>query len=129
MVKELVGPKFNQVDSTDAAGKEGPQEFVDTTRIDRNRGCLPLFDSDWSALCQTLYDGVDQEDGKPMYNKLRDVTKKVGIKNFLRAHERALDAEKKSAGETLFVENLKGHVKHRTQERKDLWEVLFSLQK
>ena len=27
---------------------------MDTTRIDRHRCGAPLFDSDWSTLCQTL---------------------------------------------------------------------------
>ena len=31
----------------------------------------PLVDSDWSALCQTLYDGVEQEEWVTMYNVLR----------------------------------------------------------
>ena len=45
---------------------------MDTTRIDRNTS---LLDSDESALCQTLYDGVVQEDWESMYNTLRKGTK------------------------------------------------------
>ena len=37
----------------------------DTTRIDRNKWSLLLVDSDWSALCQTLYGGGEQEDWSP----------------------------------------------------------------
>ena len=36
--------------------------------------------SDWCALCQILYDGVDKEDWKSMYNALRVAAKKVGIR-------------------------------------------------
>ena len=51
---------------------------MDTTRIDRDTWGPPLVDSDWSALCQTLYDGVDQEDWESIYNTLREAAKKVG---------------------------------------------------
>ena len=41
----------------------------DTKRIDQNTWFPPLVDSDWSAMCQTLYGGVEQEDWVSMYTK------------------------------------------------------------
>ena len=60
--------------------RRGPKAFVDTTRIDRDTWGTRLVESDWSALCQTFYDGVEQEDWEPMYNtlkKVRHITKVV----------------------------------------------------
>ena len=68
----------------DAAVKEEPQELslrrgerrgqkaICAHSEDPNEWCLPLFDSDWNALCQTLYGGVDQEGWESMYNTLRE---------------------------------------------------------
>ena len=39
-----------------------------------------MVDSYQSALCQTLYDGVEQEDWVTMYNVLREAANKVCIK-------------------------------------------------
>ena len=38
-----------------------------------------MVDSDWSALCPTLYDGVGQEDGVVRCGALREVSQKVCI--------------------------------------------------
>ena len=105
----------------------GQKVFVDTTRIDRNKWSPPLVDSDWSEMCQTLLDGVEQEDWDFVYNTFRAAAKKVGIK---KRRERAdllwKLTEKKGAGETFFDENLKGQLfffkKKKRQERKTLWE-------
>ena len=52
---------------------------METTRFKGKRGASSGR-SDWSALCQTLYDGVDQEIWKSMYNTLPEAAKKVGVK-------------------------------------------------
>ena len=62
---------------------------MDTTRIDRNKWSPPLVGLDWSALCQTLYDGVAQE-----HRESVETAKKVGIKKDREAHESALEAER-----------------------------------
>ena len=48
--------------------------------IDQNMWNHLVVDSYWSALCQTLYDGVEQEDWVTMYNVLREAANKVCIK-------------------------------------------------
>ena len=53
--------------------------------------------SDWCALCQILYDGVDKEDWESMYNALRVAAKKVGIR---RSGELALPWELESDAST-----------------------------
>ena len=104
--------------------RRGQKAFVDTTRIDRNTWSLPLLDSDESALCQTLHDGVVQEDWESMYNTLRKGTKEVGSKEVGKRTGLLWKLnEKKRAGQLRFHENRKGQVKNRTQGRKHFWEV------
>ena len=45
-----------------AGESNGQKAFVDTTRINQNKWGPHLVHSDWSALCQTLLDGAEQED-------------------------------------------------------------------
>ena len=56
---------------------------MDTTRNDQNRWRHPLVHSDWSALCHTLHDGVEQEDWEAAMT--------VGIKK-IEAHGLGLEA-------------------------------------
>ena len=51
-----------------------------TSRVEETKG-PPMFDTDWSALCQTLYDGVEQGDWVIMFNAHRNAAKKVGIRS------------------------------------------------
>ena len=104
-----------------AGERQGQEAFVDT----REQVEPPLPDSDWSALCQTLYDGVEQEDLESTYNVLQEAAK-VDVNNIgestsllWKLNEKKGDGE----GETIFDEHLRSQVKNRTQERKDLWEV------
>ena len=62
--------------------RKGQNTFVGTTRIDCDQVGPPLVDSDWSALFATLYDGVEQEDLKSIFQE-----------NW-RAHVSALDIER-----------------------------------
>ena len=78
------------IDFTDAV-KEWPEELTlkkgerrgtEGLRggIERNKWSPPECDSDWSALCQTLYEGVDQEDWESICNIVREAAKKVGLR-------------------------------------------------
>ena len=98
---------------------------MDTTRIDRNRWCVLLADSDWSAFCETLYVEVEQENWEHMCNTLREAADMGLYQEDWTAHGSALESRAtNSAGGTHFDEHLKGQVKtHRTLDRKDLCEV------
>ena len=50
--------------------KEGGKRPADTARIDRGEWGFSLLDSDWRALCQVLFGGVEQEDRESMYNRI-----------------------------------------------------------
>ena len=82
MVKELVGSatrgSHSEGNLTLRARKRTSEE-AGTTRIDQNTWRPPLVDSDSAALCQTLYDGVAQEDRESMYNTLLEAAKNVGV--------------------------------------------------
>ena len=89
-MKELVGPDVDMVAYKKCVRKARTEEltlkavtlrkgerrgqvaFVDTPRIGRNKRNHPLVDSNWTALCQTLYDGVAHED----WEKERDVVRR-----------------------------------------------------
>ena len=84
--------------------------------MDRNKWGLPLVDSDW---CQTVHEGVDQEYWESMCNTLREVAKKVGIKEVgERTSLLCKLSARKRAGELCFDENMTGQITNRTQERK-----------
>ena len=72
----------------------------------------PQVNSNWSALCQTLHDRVDQEDWESKNNTLREAATKVGIK---KVGERTSLlwklSEKKRAAELCFGRTYKGHFK------------------
>ena len=91
MVKDLVGPNLNSVNHKDAAAEDGPNAFVDTTRIARNKWRPQLADSDWSALCQALSPGVEQEDWFATFGGLRDAAKKIA--KVWRVNQLAVEAE------------------------------------
>ena len=68
--------------------KEQTAFFEDATRIEDTTWSPLLVDSDWSALCQTMNVGVEQEDWVTIYDALSDGIKEGGTTN-----ELALDAE------------------------------------
>ena len=84
------------VDFIDAAVDQGAAElllrvrkrrvektFVRTTKMDRNIWCRLLVESDWSAMCQTLFGEVGGSGGmggESIYNFFREAANKVGIK-------------------------------------------------
>ena len=126
-MKELVGFAFNMLEFSEAKMKRGLEELtlrvgerkgqkaiVDTMRIDRNKWSPPLV-----VRCE-----LSKRIGRPCTTHcgrrrrswvVRKIAERTGL--LWKLHEN------KGAGETYFDENLKGQVKTRTQEGKDLWEV------
>ena len=92
---------------------------MDTTEVDRNTWSPPLVGSGWSALCQTLYDGVDHQDWESMYNTLREAAKRVASRRSGSARAWCGSGARKKG----WTRTCKVKVANSTQGRKGLVEV------
>ena len=74
----VVEPKFFTADLLVAVLREGADElimrreeegmlrtFIDTSNVRDNRWGPPLVDEDWHALCQAIFNGVEERNGRP----------------------------------------------------------------
>ena len=83
--KKVVKPKFT-TDFPGAVIREGAgkltlraheegvlRTFIDPSNVEDQRWEPPLFDADWHAFCQTIFQGVDGAEWEAMYYHFKDL--------------------------------------------------------
>ena len=135
MSKKVVKPKF-AADFPGAIIREGAEEraheegvlrtLIDTSNVGDQRWGLPQVDADWHALCQAIFQGVEEPEWEAVDYHCKDLHQAVKSKNS-GANKKGKSAvgmkEAKDKGVDYYDTNHSTEIQTRAPFRLNLWAV------